>query len=939
VLLTTPLIRPYERIFSFLDANLQDMAAIQASVTAIDPNGSNSTSIDALQQSFQASVSFNKLNGILDASQTQYYAANVAAQSTLLGQQTTLLSQLQTAQQALTTAQTAGGQNPTADQSTAIATATTNYQNILAQLTTLKSLMALTPPSGLTGTTTSTSGGSGSSLASNTSLQPTQSNTPSFPASKKLDNIQQFYWDRLTRLINTLSLPDNYNNAHMYFVSFNPSVVRTYKKANLLETRYALSCTDTAGKEATGIGNVPVVLDLYPRQAAVNIASEKWRDRSFGLSAALSWFTLGAAASYNQEHLKASQTMAQSSYVSGYGIGGSTFGWLFGKSLGDDSIGVGDKPTEALVAVPEGCVTWTVAPSAVSWIGNNQKTLSQPAISEDQTVAGTLTEKIPSGQPADNPRNEVTQLEYSTALYDSTSGNPALSTLVFDTRHPVDSEAKVSVDGVLLKRARDNFARATNSGGTGGILEATSLSTNTWTPIGPNRILLELDVSPFTTHFPRVDLYSPVSAFNLQNEMLGAPVSIDGRNLICADREKIGCLNLPPLGRPKGASKNLIVTARKTGKEPKDVSLSLSSPDDVPPAAANTASGSAVQVITEKQTQFWSAQTVVTATRTENPNQEVTFRCEAVYGHLECHSSAYDPGQSYSLTAIDGAHAAGAIVGNATIPIVDVQHLPILLWGVTQPLYDAKANDWTFQVTLANVANGDPLQLKNAAGTPVLTSVVQCADPNAYEPCTATFTIQVADYDKLNDTTTLFDTNGTFARKATIVNLQASISPVISSIDVAGKNLYGSNLAFDQMQIGAGAPIALSCLVGDRRQCAIPAIPANAQGFLYFVTAGRKLVPWYQSTPTGLTALKEDALAPPKSAASTVVAGAQPASGTVGGVKPPVGNPSTVLGGATPVGTGPGATGTGGTPAVNQPSPALTPRTAPMAPNAVYAVQ
>jgi hypothetical protein len=283
------------------------------------------------------------------------------------------------------------------------------------------------------------------------------------------------------------------------------------------------------------------------------------------------------------------------------------------------------------------------------------------------------------------------------------------------------------------------------------------------------------------------------------------------------------------------------------------------------------------------------------------------------------------------LTATDGAHAGGAILGNATTPILDVQHLPILLWGVTQPLYNAKDNDWTFQVTLANAANGDVLQLKSTADVSVLTSAVQCADLDAYKPCTATFAIGVADYDKLNDTMSLIDTNRPSGRPARIVNLQASVSPVISSIDAVGKNVYGNNLAFDQMQIGAGAPIALSCLVGNRQQCTIPNIPPNAQGFLYFVTSGRKLVPWYQSTPNGLSALKQDALAP------TALAGAQPVGGAAGGVKASAADPATKPGGTPSVGAGPGVMGTHGTNAINQ--PALTSRTASMIPNAVYGLQ
>ncbi len=908
--LSQPQVRSYSRIYSFLDATLQDMAAIQAASTTIDPNTANAYSIDALQQSLQASLQFNKLNGILDATQTQFFTAQAAAQNQFLTQQSSLVAQVQVALEAITTAQSAvpAGQTPTSAQATAISTAITNYTNLVSQLSSVNKLITLSTPSGLS-STTPTQPSAPTSLAGTSSLQLPQTNSPSFPPSKKLDNIQQFYWDRLTRLMNTLALPEKYQDANLYFVSFNPSVVRGYKKANMLETRYEAACMGNPNLDAA-----PVVIDLFPRDAAVNIASEKWRDKNYGFSAILSFFSIGAAASYNQEHLKASQAMAQSSYVSGYGIGRSSFGWLFGKILGEDSIGVGDKPTEALIAVPQSCTAgWTVTPQIVQWIGDHQNTLSHRALAAEHLADASviLTHAsdpvTPVPDSGKDTYDELKRLEFDTATYDPTSANPTIVTLTIETLHRFDPQMTVSVDGYLIKRARDTFGRATSGTGTGGILETSALGVNTWIPVSQNRLLLQLDASNYITHFPRIELVSPRVTYNLLTEMRGAQlqIEVDGNQLICGDLRTNGCKNLPPLANQKGTNKNLLVTLAKTGPSPTDVQFIISSPDDLTGAQQTSAAASstkpALQVLTENNTQFWGAQNSVIAIPLRKSPEFITLQCKPSGVRLLCEmprsaagATYYCPELGYLIKVADGAHAGGAMVGSAQLPDQTTAPIQPLLWRVSQPSFQGKDASWNLTVDMVNIKTGDDIQLKNSTGATVLQSEADC-QTSAYEPCSVAFSIEVAQFDDVEDTMQLVDKDSPAGHKATIANLHSAIAPLIGTIDLAGKEFYGKNLAFDQLQIGSGTPIKLSCLLPDRGQCDIPTIPQNATGFLYFVTRGKMLAPWNQLTATGLVALKQDALLPPKPPTPAPAGGAStPVAPTTATPKPPAAVPNTV---------------------------------------------
>ncbi len=189
--------------------------------------------------------------------------------------------------------------------------------------------------------------------------------------------------------------PDNLDQtATVYLVSFDTGIFpgKNKRKDQLLVTTYALTCT-------AGIGT-PTVLDMFPRAAAVNITNVKYRDTSFGIGASLSFFGIGISASYNREHLKLSQLLGQSSYVTGHGVGQTEVGWLFGIALGDDVISSDTLKTFALVEVPQSCMAASVALKSANW--------SSPPAPRDSNLSWSMALPVASANPV-----AVTSISYN----------------------------------------------------------------------------------------------------------------------------------------------------------------------------------------------------------------------------------------------------------------------------------------------------------------------------------------------------------------------------------------------------------------------------------------------------------------------------------------------------------------------------------------------
>ncbi len=107
---------------------------------------------------------------------------------------------------------------------------------------------------------------------------------------------------------------------------------------------------------------------MFPRVAALNVTDTHYRDSSINLGAALAFFGIGLNGAYNREHLRMSQVLGQSSYITGYGVGQSDFGWKFGIPLGNQIISSDIKRTFVLVRIPKGCVQPLVTYNGSAWM-------------------------------------------------------------------------------------------------------------------------------------------------------------------------------------------------------------------------------------------------------------------------------------------------------------------------------------------------------------------------------------------------------------------------------------------------------------------------------------------------------------------------------------------------------------------------------------------
>jgi hypothetical protein len=901
VWLTKPFIRPYERAYPFFDGLFQDVSAIQVNQLLLDPNSANAYSVDALQSSFQLSAQYNMMSGIQNTAAAQYYTATASLQTQLLNQQAQLAQQLAAAEQQLVKDQNAvpQGTNPTAAQNTAIAQDNNTINSITAQLNAIKGMQANLPSTPGFAQTAPNAPTPPTSLAAQTQFQIPASNTPNYPATRKMDNQVNLLWDRLTRLLRVSSLPDNISDWNLYFVDFNPAVVRTDKRARLLDIRYQLGCDSSTIK--------PIVVDLYPKEAAVNIASLKWKDRSFGLSAIFSFFSFGASAAYNREHLQASQAMAQSSYVSGYGVGMSDFGWQFGRTIGEDAIRIGEKPTAALIAVPAACTKWSVSPTAVKWLDKHgDDTGTQTSTDEDLQNASLSWSKLAKDAAGGSGKalkgRRITELRFAIVQYDPSVATPTIATLRLATAVPLDPQMTVNVDGYQIKRARDNFARATPSGGSSGLLESSTLAVNTWIPTSSNSLILNLDASMFTTHFPRIELIapSPGNTIDVVNELRATTpnVTVNGYTWICPDIAQYGCVvYLPPLAYVKGATKSLLATRWIKGVDKNDTVVLITVPEDLKAQAPSGAASAALQAISEEGVKAWGAKPIVFAQiEAQSEPHAVELNCRANGLRLECSfpinrnngATSYSPGKDYLITALDSAHAGGAIQGTVELrrcpESVSETCAEPLVWGVAPPVLEPNGKQWHFDLTLANVEAGQTVNLqdKSAAVPGRLSGTTECKILGG--PCGVRFTIRTSDFDLLTDAMELSVYTLTNAHKSTVVNLRSTVAPVISSVDSSKKTASGRNLVFENMRVGEqGSNISLSCSTTGS-ECVFPTVSTNQHGYLYFVSANKQLLPWLQPTASGTTVLKDDALAPAKKAPA---AGAVPASPNPAGASAP----------------------------------------------------
>jgi hypothetical protein len=875
-----PRILEYSRVYPLLDGLFQDVAATQLASLTLNPNAPNGSALDALQQVFQFQLQYSATAGIqnnLAAQQSATASTYASFQNALLQQQSQLVASQFTAQQQVGAAQQAMDSltSPTADQTAAakqrLQLANDNLTSITAQLTGVQNALGKSLTAGPTfNAVTPTPPTNPPALPSPPSpaLPPGPSGfSPNFPATKQMDNQITLLWERLARLVETLNQGNN-PDEKLYLVEFDSNIMPHDRKHQLLNIRYPLGgCT---GEKQ------PYVLDMYPRNAAVNVLNEKYKETRFGLGALISFFSFGLNASYNRNHLQISQALSQSSYITGYGVGQSTVGWLYGISLGDDSIAAGVRSVYALIAVPSRCNGAQILPPVVEWTKNPAMTEGKkPKVANENVVVG-WNSKLFSEQESAAARCPaagcVSKIMYSPVDYGSSDTQaPVMVTATFEPgTATLDKEEMINVNGRYLQRARDTFGRAvvaTGITGSGGILETGSLSLNTWLPVSSTTFVMSLDGLLFKNKFPNVLLQSPRGVIDLTNSFIPkAELVISGVSWDC--NSNCGYI-LPALARQKLSEGRIGIARRAASGPPEDVNNSNSKPMDQicitvlesSPSQQSTPQStttSAVQVLTDTDSNVWGSRPSVTLDYNLNFNDAITpiRDCEPTGARWVCNVVQDWRDRDMVVRIEDFDHPSGPFVGKGFLRSCRSdqrdQCTNPFIWRNPAPVWndpDGAKNAWTLTLPMANLLANDSVILTDSQKWKWPAEPLDCKDSS--QICDVRFTIPKEQFNNIKGTTRLqvLGADGKPRGSSSNLLLRSALSPVVTIVSPDQLSFSGRNLVFDKIQIGEnGKPMPILCnAAADATQCSLAKYDPDAKGFLYFVSSS-SIVPVVRSS-------------------------------------------------------------------------------------------
>ena len=317
-----------------------------------------------------------------------------------------------------------------------------------------------------------------------------------------------------------------------------------------------------------------------------------------------------------------SQALGQSAYITGYGVGSQTFGWMFGRNLGDDTITPGDRTLFALVAVPPSCTAFSVQAQKAEWFKNGSDSRDYwhdtgsglSNVSKAEYLAETGQEVVTNDPKLAS--NAITSVTYAPAEYDPTGATKSLVSVAIETSQSIDPQQIISINGKILKRSRDNFGRAVPAGGSGGLLETSSVDPNSWLPTGSTSFTLSLDPSAFGRRFPDILIAAPSGTLSLHDQLRpgGAKIHISGSDFVCTNT----CASdLPALGYPKTTVKQLLLSQWhkiSVGKE--DSLLVTLASEQATNSTATVSSGGVptLQVLSGSGQPTWGSDTVVLTT-------------------------------------------------------------------------------------------------------------------------------------------------------------------------------------------------------------------------------------------------------------------------------------------------------------------------------------
>jgi|GEM_PF-2064414 len=876
----------YKRVFPLLDGLFQDVASMQLKQLQLDPNQSNGSQVDALAQNFQMQVGYNQMLALQNQGASQMSLANTNLQSSLVQQQGAILQQQIDAQRQLDQATAAYNQlksSNTTDQTSLSAAqqAMAAAQNTVTSLGTQMQLITsqlkapvYTPsfPSGNIANPTTAPGNTLPSAAWSTGIG-SGSNGPSFPATKQMDNEMDLLWARLSRLVGAMASPDSADPSdRVFLLEFDTGVFPRNRKKQLLDIDYALRCNKSTTQ--------PRVLDMFPRVAAVNITDTKYRDNSFSLGAVLAWMGFGLNTSYNREHLRVSQLLGQSSYITGYGVGQSNFGWKFGIPLGDNQVSSDTKRTFILASFPSGCGTPSISSEHAEWEKSSGKVIASVTPIFQQSPLVAAWEKSDPNAKSDELAT-VKSIEFNRVEYDPTKvspSNPALVNVIVRLGQDLDQQDTITVDGTLLKRSRDSFGRAVNGGSSGGLLEtAVGGAPGTWMPVASNAFIMTLDASQFGQRFPSIVLASPSSIVSLNSGILPedaasnraqTKIGISGRELKCQPDQSCPSL-VPSLGFPLAAAKH-IGAARWIQDPLKGVSKVFFTIADPTPSQASTSSPatSSVQILSSVSPQQWGTNAEVYAIDDEKGTM-TRLTCDPTVStgtRLTCDLPATDLVRAgfrkSQYQIVDVNHVGGPIQGfsaldNCSTGAGSNYCFGPVLWDIQGPNPDPTTGGWLFTISFVNIdPNNGVTAATFALPTPqsIPATLQGCEGKSGQIPCLITFLLPPTSVNVVNDLMTLsLSMQKGPQTNVQIGNIFRNIEPIVYTIAPDFTSWTGGNLtaAISGIKVGAfGNPHKVSCAANSN--CILKeAYSGEGSDYLYVQVSNGAPLPLMQVSSSG----------------------------------------------------------------------------------------
>jgi hypothetical protein len=445
-------------------------------------------------------------------------------------------------------------------------------------------------------------------------------------------------------------------------------------------------------------------------------------------------------------------------------------------------------------------------------------------------------------------------MAYSPVAYDPTKPtSTSLAVLVtIDFDRDLDYQLSLTAEGTLVKRVRDTFGRATASGGSGGLLEASQLDPMTWIPTGNRSLLLRLDSSQIKLGFPQLLFSSPLSTTSLSDALApvspppAAPARVDikvlGRQLDCGLKSgSCDATLLPAPAYAAGAFKPILVarhtsTGANASTDPTGDTFYVTVDSS---QSTNTASSNAgTQFVAGDSIPTWSGAAraaIVLQSGTMYPlncNTDDPKRLACTYPKRD-DPALVGRSEGYSFAVSDPQYSGvGPMIGFKDSKCKNSVGLDLcaspLLWSYEPPVakMDQGIPYWKISPKILGLRCDSKvtLQLTNQSQ---LEGVVNCPASGLECPdkCTVDFKIHLGDLPNLEDFMTIL-VNGEQRNPLRIGRVAFGVSPIVSKIDVTADavTLSGLNLFFDQLQIGVNGkpfPATKNCalLANGRSNC------------------------------------------------------------------------------------------------------------------------